>query len=226
MFGKSRPALRHFAVGERLATLRVGKVWKAHDRRDSASPKFLVVPNKAKPWPILHERLSNYQPSPARLRNGKVALLLSTGQLEEIKNAIRKGQHDAKNPLSSWQGFSIGKSIRVRKGLVVATFALVLCLVVALVPISNVAWQPVEKPVLQSDKPVAKCAGEVSLGLELPIGIRKRSKVALGGETFTVNSIKSFGGLAQVRIRRACDGKYFRLDAWQNSDYFEVSKVY
>lgn len=226
MFGLSRPALRHYAVVERVSTYRFGVLWQVHDRRDPVPEKLLLVPYKSKPWPILLEKLAAFQPSPMRLRNGQVALLIANGELDEIRRALRFDSYEAKNRLNPLHGFSTLSGTKKLKGIFIAGGVTIACVLLAIVPLKQVASAPLEKIVVSSQKPIKKCQEEFAVGGELSSGIRRLSKVTLREESFTISSMRAFGGLVQIRLRRGCDGKYFRLDAWQNVNSFEVSKVY
>jgi hypothetical protein len=68
--------------------------------------------------------------------------------------------------------------------------------------------------------------GEVDLlGMSLPTNIKAHSTVRIQESKFRILKTSSFGGLTQIQVRRICDGKRFRLEAWRVKDSLRVSKV-
>jgi hypothetical protein len=71
-----------------------------------------------------------------------------------------------------------------------------------------------------------KSCGEVDLlGKSFPTGIKARTNLRLEESKYRILKISSFGGLTQIQLRRICDGKKFRLEAWRAKDSLRVSKV-
>jgi hypothetical protein len=71
-----------------------------------------------------------------------------------------------------------------------------------------------------------KSCGEVDLlGKSLPTGIKAHTIFRLEESKYRILKKSSFGGLTQIQLRRICDGKKFRLEAWRAKDSLRVSKV-
>jgi len=212
-------------VLERVTVLKLGSIWKVNDRRDLATDKFLLVPSKVKPWPVLLEMLAHHQPSPIRLRNGKVGLLMSSIQLVELKSALRKNHgHDSK--LDALTGFTT--TVKTNKSKIFIVFSIIMfCVLLATqLPHVETRSRPITKSIPAAKNTSAQCSGNLSNGSRIPLTIRTLSKIKFQANVFIVASAVRFGGLTQVKVKRSCDGKYFRFDAWKGDNYLEISKVY
>jgi hypothetical protein len=210
-------------VLERVTVLKMGSIWKVNDRRDLATDKLLLVPSKIKPWPVLLEILANHNPSPIRLRNGKVGLLISSVQLVELKSALRNN-HAQDSKLDALTGFTT--TVKTNKSKIFIVFSIIIfCVLLATqLPHVETASSPITIPAPKNTS--VQCAGNLSKGLRIPISIRTLSKIKFQANTFIVASAVRFGGLTQVKLKRSCDGKYFRFDAWKGEDYLEISRLY
>jgi hypothetical protein len=226
MFGMSRPGLRNHAVVSRVAILRFGQIWQVHDRRDPAIPKLLLVSHKSKPWPVLLERLAKYSVSPTRLRSGKVAILVSHATLADVKLALKFKPSIGLDKHDALEGFSALSRKTKPKRVLLATSVLAAVSLLVSVPQLAVQSKPLAKSTPEAKPAVVKCNGEIAVGMMLPSPLRKSGKVRLGEEVFVVSSVRPFGGLVLISAKRACDGKQYRLEAWQSQDSLEVSRVY
>ena len=96
---------------------------------------------------------------------------------------------------------------------------------VSVVPKPVVADVPVVE-ITQKPKTADKCGMPIRIESEV-VGVIATSKsVKIGGFEYKVASTQKLGGLIQLKLKRKCDQKYFRVDAWSKSNQVTVSKVY
>ena len=225
MLFHSQPALRHFAVLSLEKRRRYGAYWLVKDRRGLGESQFLLVPSKTKAWPLLLSSLSGLNASPVRLRNGKIALLVSNAGIDLIHNAIHETSRKSVQKLNAISGFESVVSRSRSKPLVAILVLAVIALFVSVVPKPVVADVPV---VVKTQKPkqVVRCELPIPLEAEV-VGVIARSKsIKINGYQYKIANTQKLGGLIQLTLKRKCDQKYFRIDAWSQSDQVNVSKVY
>jgi hypothetical protein len=224
MLFTSQPALRHFAVLERVKRGGFGNIWLVQDRRGKERSQFLLVPSKAKAWPLLLSSLAHQQASPVRLRNGKVALLISVSEVKEIVDALHKRRKSEAQKLNAISGFEVAENSSRKYSLIVVAI-LAVAIFTALLPRPVVADVEVVAPV-EKAKLIDKCALPIELESLIVGQLAKFKSVSIGGNKYKVASVQKLGGLTQLKLKRTCDQKYFRVDAWSQSNQTIVSKVY
>jgi len=225
MIFSSQPALRHFAVLNQVLRRRFGSIWAVKDRRGMGQNQFLLVPSRARAWPLLLSSLSQHQASPVRLRNGKVALLINVNDVKEILATLkaRKGSQVAK--LNAISGFETVDSTSRSKPLMAALIVAAVALFIALLPKPVSADVEVVAP-LKLEKQIDKCASPIEVDSLVVGSIAKSKSISINGSKFKVAAMQKLGGLTQLKLKRGCDQKYFRVDAWSQSNQVIVSKVY
>jgi hypothetical protein len=225
MLFHSQPALRHFAVLSLEKRRRYGAYWLVKDRRGLGESQFLLVPSKTKAWPLLLSSLSGLNASPVRLRNGKIALLVSNAGIDLIHNAIHETSRKSVQKLNAISGFESVVSRSRSKPLVAILVLAVIALLVSVVPKPVVADVQV---VVKTQKPklVVSCGLPIPIGAEV-VGVIARSKsIKINGYQYKIANAQKLGGLIQLTLKRKCDQKYFKIDAWSQSNQVNVSKVY
>ena len=225
MLFHSQPALRHFAVLSLEKRRRYGAYWLVKDRRGLGESQYLLVPSKTKAWPMLLSSLSGLNASPVRLRNGKIALLVSNAGIDLIHNAIHETSRKNVQKLNAISGFESVVSRSRSKPLVAILVLAVITLFVSVVPKPVVADVQI---VVKNQKPklVVSCGLPIPIGAEV-VGVIARSKsIKINGYQYKIANAQKLGGLIQLTLKRKCDQKYFRLDAWSQSNQVNVSKVY
>ncbi|MFM1846507.1 MAG: hypothetical protein RIS19_980 [Actinomycetota bacterium] len=224
MLFNSQPALRHFAVLERVKRASFGTIWLVQDRRGLGQSQFLLVPSRARAWPLLLASLSKQQASPVRLRNGKVALLVSVSEVKEIVEVLRKRRKTETQKLNAISGFEAAEPSSRKKMIIMGTIAAVLA-IAALLPRPVVADVEVVAP-LEVAEPIDRCSMPIEVESIILGQVAKLKTVSIGGTKYKVASMQRLGGLIQLKLKRVCDQKYFRADAWSQSNQVIVSKVY
>jgi len=225
MLFHSQPALRHFAVLSLEKRRRYGAFWLVKDRRGLGESQYLLVPSKTKAWPLLLSSLSGLNASPVRLRNGKIALLVSNAGIDLIHNAIHETSRKSVQKLNAISGFESVVSRSRSKPLVAILVLAVIALFVSVVPKPVVANVQI---VVKTQKPklVVSCGLPIPIGEEV-VGVIARSKsIKINGYQYKIANAQKLGGLIQLTLKRKCDQKYFKIDAWSQSNQVNVSKVY
>lgn len=223
MFLFSQPALRHFAVIKRLKLVRSGALWRVTDRRGFGSEQLLLVPGRHKVWPLLLVSLNSVHASPVRLRNGKVAILVNASDVKLVSNLLRANPKSKESNLNALTGFEP----RFKKRKLAPAALVISALVVSAVAIIPRPQEKVTTQIEQTGPTAGNTCGKEMLGQSLIEGVLARYKqVQISEGSFKVASAKKLGGLYQVKLRRMCDGKYFRVDAWSRNSEIVISKIY
>jgi len=221
---QKQPSLRHFAIIARTFKSKVGNLWEVKDRRAPDQSQYLFTPSILMSWPRWVAILGN-SCSPIRLRNGKVALLLSRElDLEAIAKCLKYPLGRNSYSLQPMIGFSEAKKNRMK-----LAFPMILIFVV-LVGFLTITMSPKEVVIAtakQSEHTVQrKSCGEVDLlGSSFPTSVKAHTTLRVEESKYRIIKTSSFGGLTQIQLRRICDGKKFRLEAWRAKDSLRVSKV-
>lgn len=225
MFRERKPSLRHFAVLRReLRSLR-GSIWEVKDRRNPLRKQYLFVPSRLNSWPIWLSRLESIEPTPARLRNGKVVLLLSSPDVGSILDILRRRTSGSEMELNALTGFQLGRSKRKRLQLALVPVMALVASVLLLIPREeSLATQTVEPSNL---KPAIEvCDSPVQTGFEFSGEVSRYQLIDIAGQKFKIADIKKLGGLTQIKAKRLCDKQYFRFDAWLHAKELRVERVY
>lgn len=219
-----QPALRHFAVLAKGAKTRYGKIWRVHDRRSELKLGILFVPNRKRIWPIWLEIIKETKPSPVRLRNGTVAILVPGTNTEQLRCLLKIPRNERGPTLDVMTGFKGEKPKRGSKWMLVTGAGLLLLIGIAASQLT-IPKEGITVPPKVIDE-VQSCSAIPEVGFSFPKGIKAGSKVTIGDSAFLVGPLKQFGGLTQVVIKRSCDGKRFKMEAWVNKSNYEIAKVY
>lgn len=223
MIGISKPALRHFAVLSRKSRSLAGSVWMVQDRRNPQRRQFLFLPSRLKSWPVWIKRLESLKSTPVRLRNGQVGVLVFVDDYREIEMAIKASKGKSTLALDALKGFEETSSKRriskVSIGLSLSLLPVLLFL--PRPPVSN--SEPTTGAPIKTNH---ECQMRPAIGFQFSSQVSKLSQIEFEGEKFKVASMTRFGGLAQMKLKRICDSKYFRIDAWKSGKQFEIEQVY
>jgi len=223
MLFSSQPALRHFAVLNLVKRRRFGSIWLVKDRRGLGANQHLLVPSKSRAWPLLLSSLHQQQASPVRLRNGKVALLINVSDVKVIVDALREPRTSRAQKLNAISGFEMAGTNSKRKIAQAAVIVVVVALFVALLPKPVIADVEVTEPI---QKKIDKCALPIQVNSEVFGQVAQSKSISIGGSKYKVAAVQKLGGLTQLKLKRTCDQKYFRVDAWSQNNQVIVFKVY
>lgn len=223
MFRVSKPSLRHFAVMERTDRRPLGSTWLVQDRRNPLRKQFLFVPSRIRSWPVWISRLELMEPTPTRLRNGKVAVLLSGADAMNVRDALRKSNKTSGTKLNALTGFEKAqRKSRLRIALLPA-LALGFCLLL-LVPKEQSLATPKMPPQLL--KAEMSCESPIKKGEQAIGSLSRFGFLDIAGKRYKIANIQKLGGLAQVKVKRVCDKRYLRLDVWAEGFQLKVERVY
>lgn len=225
MLFSSQPALRHFAVLSLEKRMRYGAFWLVKDRRGLGENQYLLVPSRSKAWPLLLSSLSDHQAGPVRLRNGKVAILIGSRDLQSVQASIRLSTKSTLQKLNAISGFESVEKKTPRRPIIAIVSIAAITLLVLLIP------KPVEADTeVAVEKKTETLAETCSkpIPLEAPIlgTLAVAKHIELDGLDYKIASKQRLGGLIQLKLKRKCDKKYFSVDAWSKNDQIIVSKVY
>ncbi len=186
------------------------------DRRGDNRKYLLVSPSRLICWPRLMSVLGDTNPTPVRLRNNKVALLLETDfNIKDLPRKITKGlkKRSSFDPIT---GFSDLKPRRFH-----LWYLLPVCvfLVIFLMPLEA------EKTKDARLNTLTECSVVPSPGMTVSKAQVNSKKLIIGESEFRVTARTRFGGLREVQLERTCDKKLFQLRLWDAGDYFRLSSV-
>ena len=224
MFSNRKPALRHFAVIERASRSVWGSLWLVQDRRNLSRKQYLFVPSRLRAWPRWLKLLELQHASPTRLRNGRVALLINDEDLEVVIKTVKSNRTTSKAQLDALRGFQETKTQRKKLRYGVAVASLV-AMAVLLIPRGDGRLE-VAQPMKIAEVKVDSCSKVIEAGVAIEGASKKLSKVLIAGAQFKIADVNRFGGLAQLKIKRLCDSKYFRVDAWASGKKLLIEKIY
>ncbi len=225
MFRASKPSLRHFAVLERELRTVAGSVWAVQDRRNPLRKQYLFVPTKVSSWPIWVVRLEFLEPTPTRLRNGKVALLLSSPDASLVRSTFRSSTKNSRVKLNALTGFELTQKAKRRMPRVLIPIMAVACSCLWFIPRDSSVATQTEVPIVSRPK-VDLCRTTVYKGSEIVGVIARYESIELAGQEFKIADIKRLGGLVQIKAKRLCDKRYFRFDSWSEGKKLRVERVY
>lgn len=224
MFLSRKPSLRHFAVLERAHRNLLGSTWAVQDRRNPLRKQFLFVPSRLRSWPISLSRLELMEPTPTRLRNGRVAVLLSTSDLSRIRLALSKPSVTSVPRLNALTGFE--SSERKSKLRLALLPALLICFsLLVLIPKEQSLATPTSKQTMVQKQELG-CRININEGEKALGTLRRFSFLDIAGQRYKIAHLQKLGGLAQVKLKRVCDKTYVRVDLWSDGYELKVEKVY
>lgn len=205
--------------------MRYGAVWLVKDRRGLGENQYLLVPSRSKAWPLLLSSLSEHQASPVRLRNGKVAILVGSKNLEGIQTSIRLSKKSNFQKLNAISGFESVEKKTQRRPMIASVSIAVITLLVLLIP------KPVEADTevvveQKAETKVETCSKPIPLDFPILGTLAVAKQIEIDGLDYKIASKQRLGGLIQLTLKRKCDKKYFSVDAWSSNDQVVVAKVY
>ena len=209
---------------KRVKASSFGCLWLVKDRRGDGRNQLLLVPSKRRPWPLLLSCLASNDVSPVRLRNTRVALLITGSDVKVVTAALRasKSQSVVLNAVS---GFESRRPSAAKK-LIFSLLGIVLVLLcVAMFPSTTPTTATVIEP-QPKEGTLVSCGEQLKVGQEVIGSTNRLMRVSIEEIHFLVASNQKLGGLLQLKLKRLCDEKYFRVDAWADVDQVLIAKVY
>jgi len=225
MLRERKPSLRHFAVLRRQLRSFRGSTWEVQDRRNVLRKHYLFVPSRMNSWPIWLNRLESLDPTPIRLRNGKVCLLLTSSELDTVRTCLRVGSRRPNVELNALTGFQATQSKRKRfRFVLIPAIATAVLLFIPIPRDGSLATQTIE-PSKPAPK-VQSCTNNNVSGSEISGPLVRYRSIQVAGQKYKVADFKKLGGLAQIKVKRICDGRYLRFEAWLDAKKLRVERVY
>ncbi len=224
MFSFQKPALRHFAVMKRVKISRYGHLWLVKDRRGLGLDQLLLVPSKRRVWPLLLSALVQLESSPVRLRSARVAILIGSADIKDVMTALRETKTE-EVVLNAISGFEKGRARLSMKPLLAIAGVAALVVSANLIP-KSVSTQAAVVKKQPLERIASVCGIDLSEGQEVLGATKRLKRVTIQETEFVVASSQRLGGLLQLKLKRTCDGKYFRVDAWSDDAQVLIAKVY
>jgi hypothetical protein len=162
-------------------------------------------------------------PTPTRLRNGRVAVLISAFETNTIREALRKGSKANGIKLNALTGFETGGTKSKLRMALLPTFVLGLCLLLVIPKEQSLATPKVAPP---KQKVLISCGDTIKQGAQAQGSIVQFGFLDIQGSRYKIASVQKLGGLAQVKLKRVCDKQYLRIDLWFDGVQLKVEKVY
>ncbi|MFZ4117173.1 MAG: hypothetical protein ACOYKO_01625 [Rhodoluna sp.] len=169
--------------------------------------------------------MANFAPTPIRLRNGKVALLLNGSDLESVRACLRRRTKVSNLELDVMTGFQTTRAKRKKLQLVLLPTIAVLVSTFLLMPRDESVATPTPQRSTIAPK-VDSCNVTVNRGVEISGTLSRYESIEITGQKYKIAEINKLGGLAQIKAKRTCDKKYFRFDAWLDEKDSRIERVY
>ena len=214
-----QPSIRNYAVIRRLRVTCLGAIWQVSDRRSPAGIQLLLIPSRLWAWPRLVARFERLEPSVIRLRTGRVTLLFPqdvTLDSFRTKGDVTRGQVK----LDALNGFVMTK--RTFKPFFIAIPVVLSCLIVSMQ--GGHTTQAPLKTIVVSTKP-STCKLIPKPGDSIPQKSLKDGLVRMASVVFKIRKQDSLGGLTRFTLTRKCDGRRVAVQAWNEKNYYLISKV-
>ncbi len=163
-------------------------------------------------------------PTPTRLRNGRVAVLLSAPDAKSIKNELKAKAKNGDIKLNAMTGFESGQPKSKLLTLILPALAICMCLLFFVPKEQSAATQVVKQ--IPKEKQEIACASPIASGAQVLGKLEKFGLIYIQDHRYKIASFQRLGGLAQVKLKRVCDKTYLRLDLWSDGAQLRVEKVY
>lgn len=164
------------------------------------------------------------EPTPTRLRNGRVAVLLSAPDAKSIKNQLKTKAKTGGIKLNAMTGFESGQPKSRLRTEVLPALAICMCLLFFIPKEQSAATQAVKQ--IPKEKQEIACASPIASGAQVLGKLEKFGLIYIQDHRYKIASFQRLGGLAQVKLKRVCDKTYVRLDLWSDGAQLKVEKVY
>lgn len=187
----------------------------------STPDQVLFVPSKWRAWPRYLALAKNLEPTPVRLRDGRVGILLGSGiQPENLKSLkLEKSKRWAFDAIS---GFHEGK-VRRKRPVLLSTFCSGLILLMLLPQMLSKPVTTRAKEAIVSSNKTSTCSEQLESGEQFKI---VQVKVALINDIkYSVVRKTQLGGLWQLQMVRVCDKAPIRLTAWKTGQVFQIDSI-
>ena len=222
MLRSNPPSLRNFAVLKLERRNALGRFYLVRDRRLEAVDQLLFVPSKLRAWPRHLAQLSNLGSTPVRLRDGKVALLISSSfDLTSTQSALKATKQTRVN-FDALSGFQHG-NIKRRRPLLIGTFCSgLVCLLLLPQTLDTSEVRP--KEVLVKVEPTrSACSTSPKAGEHFDLLANRVAK--WNGIKYRIQSRTQLGGLAQLTLLRVCDKSKWKVTAWKTGKVYQIDSI-
>ena len=164
------------------------------------------------------------EPTPIRLRNGRVAVLLSAPDAKSIKNELKNKGKTGVIKLNAMTGFESGQPKSKLRVVILPALAICMCLLLFIPKEQSAATQVVKQ--IPKQKQEIVCASPIASGAQVLGKLEKFGLIYIQEHRYKIANFQRLGGLTQVKLKRVCDKTYLRLDLWSDGAQLRVEKVY
>ena len=164
------------------------------------------------------------EPTPTRLRNGRVAVLLSAPDAKSIKKQLNAKVKTGGIKLNAMSGFESDQQKNKLRTVLLPALAIFMCLIFFVPKEQSAATQVVKQ--IPKEKQELACASPIASGAQVLGKLEKFGLIYIQDHRYKIASFQRLGGLAQVKLKRVCDKTYLRLDLWSDGAQLKVEKVY
>jgi hypothetical protein len=164
------------------------------------------------------------EPTPTRLRNGRVAVLLSAPDAKSIKNELKNKAKTGVIKLNAMTGFESGQPKSKLRVVILPALAICMCLLLFIPKEQSAATQVVKQ--IPKQKQEIVCASPIASGAQVLGKLERFGLIYIQEHRYKIANFQRLGGLAQVKLKRVCDKTYLRLDLWSDGAQLRVEKVY
>ncbi len=198
-----------------------GSFYLVRDRRVLTPDQVLFVPSKWRAWPRYLALANNLEPTPVRLRDGRVGILLGTGIQPESMKSLKRTK-SRRWTFDAISGFHEGK-VRRKHPVLLPTFCSGLILLMLLPQMLSKPVTTKAKEVIVSQNKTNTCSKQLETGEQFKI---VQVKVALiNGIKYNVVRRTQLGGLWELQLVRLCDKAPIRLTVWKTGQVFQIDSI-
>ncbi len=198
-----------------------GCLYLVRDRRVLTPDQVLFVPSKWRAWPRYLALANNLEPTPVRLRDGRVGILLGSGIQPESLKSFKPAKSKTWT-FDAISGFHEGK-VRRRHPVLLATFCSGLVLLLLLPQMLSKPVTTKAKEVVVSQNKTSSCSKPLEIDEKFTM---LQAEVALiNGFKYHVVRKTQLGGLWQLQMVRVCDKSSIELTAWKTGQVFQIDSI-
>jgi len=222
MLRSNPPSLRNFAVLKLECRNALGRFYSVSDRRLEAPTQTLFVPGKLRAWPRYLAQLRDFDATPVRLRDRRVAVLIGAGSdLRSIQLALRKGKQK-EFTFDAISGFHHG-TIKSRRPILLGTFCSVSICLLFLPQAFATLKVKTSQVAIKVEPKSPSCSRAPKVGEQVELLANRQAES--NGIKYQVQAKTQLGGLVQLNLVRVCDKSKWKVTAWKTGKVYQIELV-
>ncbi len=221
MFDKQKPSLRNFAMLNLLCRSRKGRIYRVQNRRGASRSQLLFAPNRICSWPRYLAPLVEIGATPVRLRNTRVAFLLSENvDIDELSHAL-KSMNRGKPRFDALVGFHY-EQLRKRSRFYIPALVCLCLAVVGGIFASTISQRGSVQQEVSEIVRAYVCEEPIHPGDKFRLQQNQLLNSVLKANA---KHIQTFGGYLQASIQSSCTSKDLKITAWLHGKTYEVATL-